>query len=371
MKNSETLLLFSLNLYYNQTMEDTFSSATLSVINNLTDGLLLFGFDKKLVFLNPEAEKFLDIKKEDVLNKSISELANFPSLKPIVDLVGEEIKKISRSEVFIHKDLILEISTVLVAGAGNLMILHDVTRDKLIERTKNEFVTVAAHQLRTPLSAMKWALQTLLEGDLGEITPGQRDAINKAYQSTGKMISLVGGLLSVAKIEDGRYLYKPVLSDFEEIVQSVVESYKEEIEKSKVILNFQKPQEKLPQILVDIEKIKLVIQNLIDNAVYYTLVGGTITISLTSVGKEVEFSIKDSGVGIPLDQQSRIFSKFFRADNAVKLQTEGSGLGLFIVKNIVENHGGKIWFESEENKGSTFYFRLPANEEFEKFITEF
>ena len=123
--------------------------------------------------------------------------------------------------------------------------------------------------------------------------------------------------------------------------------------------------------MLDVEKMKLAIQNLLDNAIRYTQPGGRVTASLKYVKKEIEFSIKDTGIGIPKDQQERVFTKFFRGANAIRLETEGSGLGLFITKNIIEAHGGKIWFESEENVGTTFHFTIPLKEEFGEFLKEF
>ncbi len=116
----------------------------------------------------------------------------------------------------------------------------------------------------------------------------------------------------------------------------------------------------MPQVSIDVEKVKLAIQNLFENAIHYTPSGGKILISLESKDKQVQFSIKDTGIGIPEDQQHRVFSKFFRASNVLRKETEGTGLGLFIAKNIIEAHNGKIWFESKEDKGSTFYFTIPT-----------
>lgn len=344
---------------------------TQSIIANFTDGLLLFDATNTVSLVNSQAEKFLNLKKEDIINKSTPELNIFPTIKPIINLIGEAIKEVFRTEVQINKDLALEISAISTINAGKLLILHDITREKLIERMKTEFVALAAHQLRTPLSAIKWTLRMILDGDIGKITPEQRDFLGKTYQSNERMISLVNDLLNVARIEEGRYIYKPALSSLEEVAQGVIKSSKEELEKRQIKFEFKPPQKKLPQVFIDVEKIKLVIQNLIDNAMHYTSAGGTITIDMKCIKKEIEFSIKDTGTGIPQDQQLRVFTKFFRAANAMKKQPDGSGLGLFIAKNIVESHGGKIWFESEENKGSTFYFTLSVNEEFEKFISGF
>lgn len=347
---------------------------TSTVISSLTDGLLVFDASNKLILVNPQAEIFLKIKGEDMMNKSFSELSSFsPSLKHLVEILGPKtIRKISRQELSFNSDLILEASSIPLAvkegETGNLVILHDVTREKLVERMKTEFVSIAAHQLRTPLSAIKWTLRMLLDKELGEITPEQEDFLARTYQSNERMISLINDLLNVTRIEEGRYVYKTTLTSLESIVQSVIDSLKETIEKKGVKFAFRKPDKRLPQVLVDVEKIRLAVQNMLDNAISYTPKGGEVIISLGYGKEEIECSIKDTGLGIPEDQKKRVFSRFFRAANVMRLDTEGTGLGLFITKNIIEAHGGRIWFESEEGKGSTFYFTLPVKKEFGEFL---
>jgi two-component system sensor histidine kinase VicK len=350
---------------------------TLTIISNLSDGLLVFDKDNKILLTNPQTESFFNVKTREILGKSISELAVFSDFKPLIDLLGSEIRGIFRKELTIKKDLTLEISTVpMMIGEeklGTLVILHDITREKMVERIKTEFVSLAAHQLRTPLSAIKWTLKMLLEGDLGKITEEQRGFIQKTYQSNERMINLINDLLDVTRIEEGRYLFKPTLAYLENIVHFVINSYQGEAVRRKIKLEFQKPKEKLPKLTMDVEKMRLVVQNLIDNALKYTPAGGKVAISLkySKKDKEIEFSIKDTGVGIPKDQQARVFTKFFRGANVMRMDTEGSGLGLFITKNIVEAHGGRMWFESKEKEGTTFYFALPVKKEFEEFLKEF
>ena len=339
---------------------------TQSIITNFADGLLLFNAEDKLSLVNPRAEKFFNIKKENIIGKSISDLNAIPVIKPVLDLIREEAKGVFRREAQINKDSVLEVSTVPIASEeetfGTLVILHDVTREKLIETMKTEFVSLAAHQLRTPLSAIKWTLRIILDGDLGKINQEQNDFLEKTYASNERMISLINDLLNVTRIEEGRYVYKPTLTDIETVAQFVVNSYKEEAERRQIKLSFKKSETVLPQVSVDVEKIRLSIQNFVDNAIRYTPAGGSVTISLGGGKKEVEILIKDTGLGIPKDQQKRVFAKFFRAANIMRTDTEGSGLGLFISKNIVEAHGGRVWFESEENKGSTFHLVLPVKE---------
>ena len=348
---------------------------SLAIITNFTDGLLVFDKENRLSLINPQAEDFFDVKRRDIIGRPILELSTFPTIEPVVTLVGGEIKEVFRKEIQVNERLVLEVSTVSIIREeeklGTLIILHNVTREKLIERMKTEFVSLAAHQLRTPLSAIKWTLRMLLDGDLGKITEEQRDFIEKSYRSNERMIALINDLLDVTRIEEGRYLYKPAFTQLESVTQFVINSYKEEAKRRKIKLEFKKPKKKLPKVKVDVEKIRLAIQNLLDNAVRYTRLGGKVTVSLKYAKKEIEFSVQDSGIGIPEDQKERVFTKFFRGANVLRLETEGSGLGLFITKNVIEAHGGEIWFESEEDKGTTFYFTIPVKEEFAEFLKEF
>ncbi|PIV12901.1 MAG: hypothetical protein COS47_00030 [Candidatus Nealsonbacteria bacterium CG03_land_8_20_14_0_80_36_12] len=342
-------------------------SKTLAIITNLTDGLLFFDRENNLILVNPQAEVFLEIKFNDFLGTSLEKLSRFSSLKPLIDILKGEIETALRKELQFRENLILEISILPMLKKeekiGTLVILHDITREKMIERMKTEFVSISAHQLRTPLSAIKWTLKMLLDEDLGKITDEQRKYIERTYQSNERMIALIKDLLNVTKIEEGRYLYKLTYESIEKIVQSVIDSLKEDIKKKGLKIEFRKPESKLPKIKVDIEKITLVIQNLLDNAIRYTRTGGEVTISLEKINMEIGFKIKDSGVGIPRNQQSRVFAKFFRGSNVMRMDTEGTGLGLFITKNIIKAHRGRIWFESEEGRGSTFYFILPISQQ--------
>ena len=334
----------------------------LAIIDSLADGLMVFDKEGKLSLINPVAQRIFEIETE-VLGKSIVEFFNFPNLKNLFYLLGKEIKEVFRKELAVRKNLILEVTSLQILKEGkklgSLVILHDITREKAIERIKTEFVSLSAHQLRTPLSETKWALETLSKEKLGKLTAGQKEIVEKAYDSNKRMLALINDLLDVVEIEEGRRLYKLTLSDFGEVVQSVVESYQEEIKKKQIKFEFRVPNKKLPKIRIDTEKMKLAVQNLLDNSVRYNLPGGMITVTLNATEKEIEFSIEDTGIGIPKNEQQNVFGKFFRSSNAVKIETEGNGLGLFIVKNIIEAHNGKIWFQSEEGKGTTFYFNLP------------
>jgi len=334
---------------------------TKAIISNLADGLLILDRENRIILINSEGEKILDIKAEEIEGKILGSLSEISSIKHLAELISKK-KSLFRSELSLEKPnrIVLEVTIIpLTPGEEKIVILHDVSREKLIDRMKSEFVSFSAHQLKTPLATIKWALKMFSDGDLGKITKEQKEIITKTYQTNERMISLVEDLLNLARIEEGKYLYKPIFVQIEEIIQSVINSYQEKIKRKEIRLEFKKPKEKLPKVKVDVEKIKLAIENFIENAIKYTPVGGEVKVSLSGDKKRLEFSVQDNGIGIPKDQQDKMFTKFFRASNATKMESEGSGLGLFITKNIIEAHGGRIWFESEEGKGTTFHFTVP------------
>ena len=337
---------------------------TLAVITNFTDGLLIFNDKGNLSLINPQAEALLGIKGGELINSSISKLKKMPAFQPLAEVIDKNTKDTFRVEIKAREDLTLEATKVPIirekVNIGALIALHDITREKMVERMKTEFVSLAAHQLRTPLSAIKWALKMLLEEDVGKINQEQRGFIEKTYRSNERMISLINDLLNVTKIEEGRYLSNLALNDIEGVVKSVMDLCKDEIAQKGLSVEFNCPKKKLPPVKIDVEKIKLSFQNIFNNAIRYNRKDGKITVSLKNIENAVEVSVRDTGIGIPKDQQARVFSKFFRAVNVIRKDTEGTGLGLFIAKNIIVSHGGKMWFESEEDKGSTFYFTLPV-----------
>lgn len=345
-----------------------------AIIDYLIDGLLVFDGRSKLSLINSCAEGFFKVRKEKILGKSVLELSHFPGFRPLVSFLGGEIRKVSKKELKIRENFILEVTTVPLKikerKKGTLVILRDVTRERLVDKMKSEFVTLAAHQLRTPTSAVKWALRTLLEGDLGELNKKQKEMVEESYITNDRAIKLVNDLLDVAQIEEGKYLSKITLSSIEDVIQFVVDGYSKRIKEKKLKVELKKSKEGLPRVMLDVTKMRTAIRNIFDNAVRYTLSGGKISIVLKGNKEEIEVQIQDTGLGIPLYQQEKVFTKFFRGANIMKVDTEGTGLGLYIAKNVIEAHGGRIWFKSEERKGSTFCFTIPIKEKFGEFLTE-
>jgi PAS domain S-box-containing protein len=344
---------------------------TLAIIQNFSDAILVFDENNILELANPLAEEYLDEKKDNLIGKRADELLALPKTKVLMQLLeaseGSPIKQLFRKEFMAGPNFYLEITSIMLIIdsklKGTLLVLHDITREKNIEKMKTEFVSISAHQLRTPLSAIKWTLRMVLDQDIGAITPEQKEVLEKSYLSNERMINLVNDLLNVTRIEEGRFLSKTEPAQIEELIQMTVDNMQDEAKKEKISLIFTKAGKSLlPMIKLDKEKIKLVFDNLIANALKYNnnSKNGKVEISIKENDKkEVQVSIKDNGLGIPKGQQSRIFTKFFRGENVVRMEVDGSGLGLYTAKNIIEAHGGKIWFESEEGKGTVFYLTLP------------
>lgn len=345
--------------------EENEKEKTLAIITHLVDGLVFFDAFDRVSLVNPRLELFFNLGRGDAqkfAGRKFSDFIKIPALSPLADVLGAALKDISREEIIIDKNKAFEVSVSAVSGQrgkiGTILIIHDISREKMVEKMKTEFVSIAAHQLRTPISAIKWTLRMLLDGDLGAINEEQREFLDKTYKSNERMINLINDLLNVTRIEEGRYLYNMEIADVGNVVASLISGYEDIARRKNLKMIFEKSPVP-PPVKVDLEKIKLVISNLIENALKYTPASGKISISVNEDNGGVAVRVRDTGIGIPSDQQDRIFTKYFRSPNAVKAETEGTGLGLFIAKNIVEGHGGQIGFSSEDGKGSSFYFTLP------------
>jgi PAS domain S-box-containing protein len=332
-------------------------------LEKLPQGIIVLDEKKRIIFFNQKAEEMLNLR-EDFLFKEVDEIKEIEELKPISEIFEKEIFKIFGKEIKIKEDLILRLSAIDLKEnqeeLGFLIFFSDITREVSLERLKKEFIALAAHQLRTPISAAEWGISKILEEKIGPLNQKQKSYLEEILQTLQRLVKIIDDLLHTTKIEEGRILEKTKKFSLEAIVDYVVSLLGSEIVKKKISLEIKRPLHPLPQTQMDVEKIKLVVQNLLDNAIKYTRENGQIVISLEEKGgKEILFSIKDNGIGIPEKEKERIFAKFFRAENAQKVEPSGSGLGLYVAKNIIEAHGGKIWFESKEGKGTTFYFTLP------------
>jgi len=253
---------------------------------------------------------------------------------------------------------LITISVSLVIFVIGSVVVNSFDKLAQANKMKTEFVRIASHQLRSPLTSLRWAVDQLMEGVVGRPTEEQIEYLKIISESNQRMLKLINDLLDVSKIEMGSFMFKFEPVDLEKVAKEVIEGLAPFAKANNILLNLVfDPQ--LPPVHSDQERIRMVFSNLIDNAIKYNLGKGQVDVGAKLKDKNIQVFVKDNGVGIPKEQQKNIFQKFFRSDNAMKHQTIGTGLGLFIVKAIVEANKGKIWFESEENKGTTFLFEIP------------
>ena len=350
-----------------------------SIISNLRDGLIAYDPNFKILIFNQAAEAIFDLESEELVGQSFAPdhakepsrklLAQifFPSLAPlvlqrsepgvfpqVVDMSFEEPKL----ELRIATDKILDPSGQLL---GFVKIIHNRTREVGLLRSKSEFITVAAHQLRTPLSAVNWSLEGLLKEPLKD---EQKEMVSSGLGAAVKLLKTVNDLLDVSKIEEGQFGYEFENLNIVDFVENTVREMRELEQKSGIQIYFQKPNESSIVVSVDPQRLRIALINLLDNAIKYNVINGEVAVSLRRVEDEpyLEIRIKDTGVGISSSAMNKLFTKFFRAENVQRLVPEGSGLGLYIAKNIIRRHGGKIWVESEPDRGSVFHFTLPTDQ---------
>lgn len=234
------------------------------------------------------------------------------------------------------------------------------TQLRHLDKTKDEFLSMASHQLRTPLTSVKGYLSMVLEGDAGKVTDTQRQLLGEAFVSSERMVHLIHDFLNVSRLQTGKFMLEQHPYDIAKLVAEEVKSLQRAAETRNMKLEFNNTIGELV-LNIDENKIRQVIMNFIDNALFYSHDDSVIKVELTKTDDSVELRVKDTGIGVPKGEQSQLFTKFYRASNARKQRPDGTGVGIFLAKKVVTEHGGNVLFESTEGKGSTFGFRLPIN----------
>lgn len=332
-----------------------------SVAKKMYDSIAL-NFDQPLLslFLDIVPEGLLESEKLLVLSRGELEKRVIETTRGLQsEKEGVEQKVVERTQELKQKvEELYASNELLTKREAELTVANDRLME--LDKIKTEFISVAAHQLRTPLSAIKWTLSLVIDEESKNLTSEQRSLIMKGYESNERIIRLVNEMLVVTRIESGKMQFNFSLIHVEDLIDSVLLDFAGQVHTHNMHLAFERPGAQLPYVNADPEKIRAVIQNLIENALNYTKDGGIITLSVQLKNNFVRVQVKDNGIGIPLHQRLGIFNKFFRADNASKAKTDGSGLGLFVAKSIVDKHRGQIGFESAEGVGTTFYFTIPC-----------
>lgn len=346
------------------------------IVLTLEDALIVYDQSFQILFFNRAAERIFNVHADKVLGNVIMPrdvqdparrlLAQviYPSLAPVMvnhsdPGVYPQIVEMS----FDDPPLEFRVITNSIVGhdgqpLGFMKLVRDRTRDVAILKSKNEFITVASHQLRTPITGINWALETL-QGDK-EIGETNLAIVNNALEAGHQLLGIVEDLLMVSKIEEGRFGYHFASIDIIEFLNKILAAAIPQARSVGVQVYFDRPKESLPPVVADQEKLTMVIENLLDNALRYNVKNGEIVVRVIPMEGEsrIEISVRDTGIGIDPQDIEKLFAKFYRGENALKFKTEGSGLGLYIAKNIVRAHGGKIWVESQLNRGTTFHFTL-------------
>jgi PAS domain S-box-containing protein len=349
-----------------------------AVLLSLGEGLVVMDKEGKIILINTEAEVLTGWKNEEVVGKLTTDV--FPKEDEKGDPVAFNeivLQKVLSGEKFsidakkpywlVRRDgtrfpVSIVVTPIRLAGGitGAVDVFRDITKDYEMETAKNEFISLASHQLRTPLSTVAWYAEMLLAGDAGAITEEQKSFLEEIYQGNHRMISLVNALLNVSRIETSTLFVGNETVDVKAVIDVALQDLAVLIQKNKVTIQKDYPKDHV-ELQADKKIISIIVQNIISNAIKYTPEGGTVTIGLSTYLGQPTFKVADTGYGIPKEQQGEIFTKLFRADNIQSVVTEGTGLGLYMVKKILEKLGGKIWFESEENKGTTFYVTWPKS----------
>ncbi|MCA9387160.1 CHASE domain-containing protein [Candidatus Dojkabacteria bacterium] len=364
-------------LYANRVTKDLKQSQAKdeAILLGIGDGLVATDNLGKIILINKKFTELLGWTEEEVIGKPLTEI--IPMLNESGELVPPEERTITKALHSEKKEsesqsnvkyrtkygkefpVSITVSPIIIQNEaiGAVEVFRDITKEKQIDTAKTEFVSLASHQLRTPLTSINWYTELLTDDIKKKLTKEQSGYLSEIKMATKQMTELVGALLNVSRIELGTFAINPKPTDLQKLVLNVLEELKPIIKKKKLTVEINGIISK--KISVDPKLFRMVYQNLITNSVKYTPSNGKISIDHKIENNKLTIRIKDNGYGIPEAQQKNVFEKLFRADNVRLKDTQGTGLGLYIVKSIIESSGGKIWFESKENKGTTFFIEIP------------
>lgn len=346
-----------------------------AILQNIGEGIVAVDLEGNILFMNPMATAMFEVNAEAVQSKPIFD---------VFDVRGENGSKLPKDEwptmkalssnkaheglIQIHKKsgetrmLKVLVKPIAIMGKpmGAVVIYIDVTKEREVDRMKTEFVSLASHQLRTPLTSIKWSSEMLMSGEAGDLGEQQKTFIQNIMDSTEGMIGLVNTLLNVSKIESGKIVVELEATDVKGLLDHVLKDVAPKLKEKKMEIHLEIA-EPVSIVSLDPQLIRQVYQNLLTNAIKYTPEGGQISVKVSIEDGDLLSEITDTGYGIPSAEQGRVFQKFYRGSNVLKEGTGGNGLGLYLIKSIIETSGGRIWFTSEESKGTSFFFTLPLS----------
>lgn len=345
-----------------------------ALFNSIGEGAIATDEFGKITHINPTALRLLGYGEREMIG------AWFPKKIVSVSESGEPISLIDRpiTRAFLTSKTIAEklyykrrngqimpvavtVSPIILGGrlVGAIEVFRDITLEYEIDRLKSDFISLASHQLRTPLSAIKTYSHMLIDGYMGPMTPTQKKSLRTIVGATNRMNELISTLLNISRIESGNVTVTPKAVNVAQLIEEVSKEHALGMTDKNISLELIRSSSQATPLQTDPLLLKEILSNLLSNAVKYTPDGGNITLALKNRRYDILFTIRDTGMGIPKYSQDQIFTKFFRAHNVVRQETSGTGLGLYLVKGLVDALGGKIWFESQEGKGTTFSVTIP------------
>jgi len=349
-----------------------------AILRSIGDGVFAVDNNLKVVLFNKAAEKLTGWKAEETLGRTCREIFQFKNQKGEIVCNKSSTclaQKCFRTErVFSEGPLIttcpdgseailLETTSPIKDHhgfiTGAVSVLQDVSERTRLEQLKLDFVSLVSHQLRTPISAIKWYLSSLIEGRTGDLSDEQKLYLERAYTSNERQLEIIESLLNISRIEKGKIKLTLIEFSLVELAKETMVNFSEMAEERGLKLKILEPAQELPKVRADRERIREVLENLLSNAIKFTKEGG-VTVSFEKTKTDVAVAVTDTGVGIPAEAIEKLFTKFYRVGQAPTIESEGTGLGLYIAKSLVELHGGKVWVESKVGKGSAFYFSLPC-----------
>ncbi len=348
-----------------------------TIMDSIAQGVVIVDTSLRVFYFNKFAEHLTGYKHTDVVNTMIDDAIplrcdkdsnlGWP-LQSVVDTGNEERRDCDFITIASGRKMPVVFHAAGIVGEngkqlGIMVIFRDVTEEKELMRLKSEFVSIVSHQLRTPASAVKWYLETLIDNRRGnKMNKWQSDKLHESYQSNERMIHLINDLLNVSRLDSGRYELNKTDFHLHQLMEEIISELTHFAHAHNVTID-NAIHKDIPEVSADRNKIREVILNLVTNAIKYTRKGHhQVEVGAKVEGSILHFFVRDGGIGIPKKDMEHIFKKFYRADNAIESQTEGSGLGLYIAREIVRLHGGDMWLESEENIGTTVHVTLPIKQ---------
>lgn len=353
---------------------------SVSIITSISEGLYVVDGNYKIILMNPATERLFGCKLKECLGKDPRDVI---SIFKGDELLSGENRPITRTikngesvTVGIEDNFYFQtpsgrrfpvtmttspVKTKELTGA--VIVFRDITDDKLLDEAKSSFISIASHQLRTPLTSVRWYSEMLMDEDMGPLNKDQKEFASQVHESALRLFQTIDTLLALSRFESGKLQEDPIKIDLKLFMDGILKDLGPLLREKNLSLSLDLLPD-VPNILIDRFMFREAVTNLIANSIRYTNIGGKIKVSFKNESGQILCSVSDNGIGIPDEDKDKIFARFYRANNAIRKVPDGSGLGLSLVKSFVEKWGGRIWFESKPGEGTTFYFTILAKNVF-------